>query len=124
MAAGFTDPLKPAARRNMRYETFNGMAGEAAAFVEPADAGRGVLSDGSMLSIRRGEHTVMLMSTELAQRDRGAALKTLEALGRVAAPAARLTSTPDAVVQIVSVSAAITKHPLASAMPISGVRNQ
>ncbi len=46
---------------------------------------RGILSDGSLLSIRRGEHTVMLMSAELAQRDRGAALKALEALGRVAA---------------------------------------
>lgn len=85
MAMGFTDPLNAAARRNVRVETFNGMAGEAAAFVEPADARRGILSDGSLLSIRRGEHTVMLMSAELAQRDRGAALKALEALGRVAA---------------------------------------
>lgn len=85
MAQGFTDPLKRASARNVRYETFIAMGSEAVAFVEPADAKRGILSDGALLSIRRGEHTVWVMSGELPRRERAAALKTLEELGRVAA---------------------------------------
>ena len=85
MASGFVDPLNPTSARNVRYETFNGMSSQAMAFVEQADAKRGILSDAAMLSLRRGEHTVWLMSVELPRRDRTAALKTLEELGRVAA---------------------------------------
>lgn len=85
MAQGITDPLKQASARNVRYETFNGMGSQAMAFIEPADATRGILDDGALLSIRRGEHTVWLMSGELPRRDRSAALKIFENLGRVAA---------------------------------------
>lgn len=85
MAQGFTDPFKPATAGNVRYETFTGMGSEAMAFVEPADAKRGILNDWALLAIRRGERTVWLMSGDLPLRDRSAALKALEELGRVAA---------------------------------------
>ena len=85
MAMGFTDPLKPKSRNNVRYESFANMGSEAAAFVEQADPNRGILSDGALLSIRRGEHAVWLMSSELPRRERPAALKAFEDLGKVAA---------------------------------------
>lgn len=85
MAQGFTDPLKPASARNVRYETFTGMGSGAVAFVETADAKRGILSDAAMLIAGRGEHSISLASAVLPKRDRAAALKTLEELGRIAA---------------------------------------
>lgn len=85
MAMGFTDPLKPKSRANVRYETFANMGSQAAAFVEQADANRGILSDGALLSVRHGEHAVWVMSSELPRRERTAALKALEDLGKVAA---------------------------------------
>ena len=85
MAAGFTDPLKPQSRRNVRIEVLPGIGSDAAAFVETADPKRGILGDGAMLSLRRGEHTIWVMSVELPRRDRAAALKVFEELGRVAA---------------------------------------
>lgn len=84
-AMGFIDPLKPGAARNVRYETFAGMGSEAVAFVETADAKRGILGDGALLVMRRGEHTISLMSPALPKRGRAAALKVFEDLGRVAA---------------------------------------
>jgi hypothetical protein len=84
MAMGFTDPLKPKSRANVRYETFANLGSGAAAFVEQADPSRGILSDGALLSIRQGEHAVWLMSSELPRRDRAAALKALEELGKAA----------------------------------------
>ena len=85
MAIGFTDPLNPQARNGVRFEQFNGLGNDAAGFVERADAARGILSDGAMLSIRRGEHTIWVMSNQLSRRDRTAALKTLQELGQAAA---------------------------------------
>ena len=85
MVSGFVDPFNPAARKAVKIERLTGLGGDAAAFVERADPARGVLSDGAMLSIRRGEHTIWLMSNQLSARDRTDALKMLEALGRAAA---------------------------------------
>lgn len=85
MSSGFVDPLDRKARDNVRIERLAGVGDDAAAFVERADAARGILSDGAMLSIRRGEHTIWLMSAELSRRDRAAALKVLDELGRSAA---------------------------------------
>ena len=85
MAQGFTDPLNRQAARNVRFETLPGLSVESAAFVEQADEKRGILSDGAMLSLRKGEHTIWIMSGDLPRRDRAAALKAFEALGRVAA---------------------------------------
>jgi len=86
-ATAFLDPLMPAAKRNVRYETLTaiGLGNEAVAFVEKGDAKRGILGDGSLLVLRRGQHTLSLMSPVLPQRERAAALKAYEVLGRVAA---------------------------------------
>ena len=85
MAQGFVDPLKAQALKNVRIESFPGLGVDAAAFVETADAKRGILGDGAMLELRKGEHNVSLGSAELPRRDRAAALKAFEELGRAAA---------------------------------------
>jgi hypothetical protein len=77
---------KVASVRNVRYETLTGigLGNEAVAFVEPIDAKRGIVSDGAMLTLHRGERTLWLTSPALPARDRAAALKTFEVLGRIA----------------------------------------
>lgn len=72
--------------RNVRYEILTGvgLGNEAVAFVEASDAKRGIVSDGAMLTLHRGDHTLWLTSPALPARDRAAALKTLEVLGRIA----------------------------------------
>jgi len=85
MALGFVDPLQRQARANVRYETFTTLGVPAIAFVEVADPKRFILSNGAMLALRQGDHTVSLMSGELPRRDRADAVKSLEALGKVAA---------------------------------------
>lgn len=79
--------MKAANARNVRYETLTGvgLGNEAVAFVEPIDAKRGIVSDGAMLALHRGQRTLWLTSTVLPARDRATALKTFETLGRIAA---------------------------------------
>jgi hypothetical protein len=79
--------MKAANVRNVRYEVLAGvgLGNEAVAFVEPIDAKRGIVSEGAMLALHRGERTLWLTSPTLPARDRAAALKTFEALGRIAA---------------------------------------
>jgi hypothetical protein len=84
-ATAFLDPRMPAAKAKVRYEKLSGIAPEAVAFVETGDPKRGILGDGSLLVLRKGEHTLVLMSPELPKRDRAAALKVYEDLGRLAA---------------------------------------
>jgi hypothetical protein len=73
--------------RNMRYEVLTGvgLGNEAVAYVEARDEKRGIVTDGAMLTLHRGERTLWLTSPVLPARDRAAALKTFEALGRIAA---------------------------------------
>jgi hypothetical protein len=87
MAMGFLDPANPGAARNLRYETLTGvgLGNDAVAFIEARDAKRGIVSDGAMMALHRGPRTLYLTSPVLQSRDRAAALKTLEALGRIAA---------------------------------------
>jgi hypothetical protein len=85
MAQGFTDPLDARALKNVRIEAFPALGVDAAAFVETADKGRGILGDGALMELRRGAHNISLGSGELPRRDRAAALKAFEELGRVAA---------------------------------------
>ena len=78
---------KTANFRNVRYEILTGvgLGNEAVAFVEARDDKRGIVQEGAMLVLHRGQRTLFLTSPVLAQRDRAAALKTFEALGRIAA---------------------------------------
>lgn len=84
-ATAFLDPRMSPSQAKVRYETLGGIAPEAVAFVESGDPKRGILGDGSLLVLRKGEHTLVLMSPELPRRDRAAALKVYEDLGRLAA---------------------------------------
>jgi hypothetical protein len=85
MAQGFVDPLDRRALKNVRIEAFPSLGIDAAAFVETADKGRGTLGDGALMELRKGAHNISLGSSELPRRDRAAALKAFEELGRVAA---------------------------------------
>ncbi|MEO8935388.1 MAG: hypothetical protein ABI277_11650 [Burkholderiaceae bacterium] len=82
MAQGFTDPK---ALKNVRIETFPSLGVDNAAFVEGADARRGILNDGAYLELRKGEHNLSINAPGLAGRDRAQALKAFETLGRLAA---------------------------------------
>ena len=79
--------MKAANARNVRYEVLAGvgLGNDAVAFVEPIDAKRGIVIEGAMLALHRGERTLWLTSLTLPARDRAAALKTFETLGRIAA---------------------------------------
>jgi hypothetical protein len=72
--------------RNVRYEILSGvgLGNEAVAFVEAIDAKRGIVSEGAMLTLHRGERTLWLTSPALPARDRATALKMFETLGRIA----------------------------------------
>ncbi|SMP62032.1 hypothetical protein SAMN06295970_10815 [Noviherbaspirillum suwonense] len=85
MAMGFTDPLKANSTSNVRFESFSGLGYPAMGFVEKADPARSILGDGALLIMRDGQRTISLGSAELPQRDRAAALKVLDDLGKSAA---------------------------------------
>ncbi len=89
MGTGFLDPLKPAMRKNLRVERFGGIGVDNAGFVERTDPARGLLSNGAFIALVSGRHVVTLVSGELAVRDRGQALKQLEALGAAASARVR-----------------------------------
>jgi hypothetical protein len=82
-ASAFLDPTSTA--KNVRYETLDGIGDRAVAAIERSDQARGILSDFALLVVQRGERQVAFMSTQLATRDRGAALDALAELGRAAA---------------------------------------
>ena len=77
---------KTANERNVRYEVLTGigLGNEAVAFVESRDDKRGIVIEGAMLALHRGQRTLLLTSLVLPQRDRAASLQTFEALGRIA----------------------------------------
>ena len=85
MSLMFLDPLKPGAGQNVRYETIKDVGDQARAIVETADEKKGFLTDSAVLVTQRKGLQLVLMSTQLAQRDRSSALKVLEDLGRAAA---------------------------------------
>lgn len=82
---GFIDPLKPGAAKVVRFENVKGVGDRAMAVVERRDPARGILNDIAQLVTQRANRQVILFSSQLPQRDRAAALKALEELGRAAA---------------------------------------
>ncbi len=72
--------------RNVRYETLTGvgLGNDAVAFIEATDAKRGIVDGNAMLTLHRGQRTLWLTAPPLTTRDRAAALKTFEILGRIA----------------------------------------
>lgn len=85
LAAGFVDPVNPGAANNIRYEPIAGVGEQAFAVIETRDAQRGILDDIAMLVARKNDRILVLLSDDLAHRDRAAALQALTALGREAA---------------------------------------
>jgi hypothetical protein len=83
-ALGFTDPMNVNAAKNVRVELFPAL-GDAAAIVEKTDRTKGILSDAALMELRKGRHNISMVSRELPDKDRASALKSFEALGRVAA---------------------------------------
>ena len=86
-ASGLIDPTKPADMRNVRFEVLTslGLGNQAVAFVEAPDAKRGIERGLSVLVLQRGQRMLVLASLSLHERDRAAALKTMEAWGQIAA---------------------------------------
>lgn len=83
-AMGIIDPLKSSRSNPVRYVTVKGVGDAALAFVEPRDEKRGVLNGLAVLIAQRGDKQVVLFSGDLPLRERNAALKVLEDLGRAA----------------------------------------
>ena len=79
---GVIDPLKPAASRNIRYETIPGLGEAAVAVIEKGDPQRGVLDDFAMLVVQKGDQMIVFVAPELAAIDRAKALAGLKALGQ------------------------------------------
>lgn len=84
-ASGNVDPLNRKARDAIRYVTVSDAGDAARAMVEPTDEKRGVIQGVAMLIAQRGDKQITLYSDQLPQRERDAALKALEELGRAAA---------------------------------------
>ena len=86
-AMALVDPSHEDSLRNVRREILTGigLGNEAVALVEARDDKRGIVNDGAMLILHRGDRTLFLSSTVLQERDRAAALKVFEELGRIAA---------------------------------------
>jgi len=82
---GFLDPMKGGAERAIRFETVKGVGDRATAIVEATDRNRGILTNIAMLIAQRGKRQIVLGSPDLVKRDRAAALKALEDLGKAAA---------------------------------------
>lgn len=82
---GFIDPVKPGAEKAVRFENVKGVGDRAMVVIEKRDPARGILNDIAQLVTQRGSQQVILFSSQLPQRDRAAAMKALEELGRAAA---------------------------------------
>jgi hypothetical protein len=84
LMSGVLDPLQPAAKNSVRYETITGIGQSAIAVVEKGDAARGMLNDFALLVVQHGDQIVILMAPELARVDRAKALAGLKSLGQSA----------------------------------------
>jgi len=82
---GFLDPVKGGAAGAIRYEKLTAVGDRATAVVEAADAKRGILTNIGMVIVQRGKREIVLGSPDLVKRDRAAALKALQDLGKAAA---------------------------------------
>lgn len=72
---------RPDAAALVRLERFEGIGDMAGAYVERADAKRGIARSGAVLMVQRGGRLAVLRIPQLAEGDRDQALKSLQALG-------------------------------------------
>ncbi len=85
LVEGFIDPVNPSAAKNVRYEPVAGVGDQAFAVIETQDAKRGILTDIAMVVARKDDRILVLLSDDLAHRDRATALHALSGLGSAAA---------------------------------------
>jgi hypothetical protein len=81
----FLDPLRTDAARHVRYEVLAGVGDEAVAIVEREDKTKGFMTNGAILVVRRGKRQVVVLSTDLARRERAEALRVFAELGKAIA---------------------------------------
>jgi hypothetical protein len=82
---GYIDPVKPGAGDQVRYVTIAGLGDEATASAVKADAAQGILSDGAVLGVRRGERMAVLFTHNLVDGDTAATIAALQEVGLSAA---------------------------------------
>jgi hypothetical protein len=85
MMMAFVDPLRADAQRNVRIEKLPGVGDEAVAVVEREDKAKGITQNGALLVVRRGKRQIVVLTNELARRERADALKVLSDLGKAIA---------------------------------------
>jgi hypothetical protein len=84
LVIGFVDPLSRDSDANVRYEPVSGLDGQAWAVLETQDPSRGILSDIAMLSTVKNDQALVMLSDDLARRDRSDALSKLRSLAQSA----------------------------------------
>lgn len=82
---GIVDPLRPDAKRRVRYDVMPGIGDQAIAVVERQNTANGILQDAAFIVVRRGTWQVSLMAPTLARGERADALRALTELGKAVA---------------------------------------
>lgn len=85
MMAAFVDPLRADAERNVRFEKLPGVGDANIAIVEREDKAKGFTRDGALLVVKRGKRQIVVITDNLARRERADALKVLSDLGKAIA---------------------------------------
>lgn len=82
LADGSIDPMNAAARGRVRFEQIPGVGNDAWLVLEQRDEKGGFLANMAILSLRRGDTMVTLMSNDLSGRDRTETKAALRKLGQ------------------------------------------
>jgi hypothetical protein len=86
LAVAFIDPVRGNLKRSVRFESLPGVGDQAIAVVERRDEAKGILQDGALMVVRRGNRQVVVIAQGLARsRERVEALRVLGELGKVVA---------------------------------------
>jgi hypothetical protein len=85
MMTAFVDPLRADAERHVRFEKLPGVGDAAIAVVEREDKAKGITQNGALLVVKRGKRQIVVITDDLARRERADALKVLSDLGKAIA---------------------------------------
>ncbi len=84
LVIGFVDPMSRDSDAQVRYEPISGLPGPAVAVLETQDPAHGILSDIALFATVKNDQALVMLSDDLAHRERGDALKKLRALAQAA----------------------------------------
>ena len=84
LVVGFVDPMSRESDAHVRYETVAGLAGPAVAVLETQDPAHGILNDIALLATVKNDHAIVILSDDLARRERSDALAKLRSLAQAA----------------------------------------